>query len=88
MGSASLTNCITSSMDQEEGFLLGNCRLSLSDARASGPVVELAAAQNIEMELISSHIQTPVANYRVTGRLRSSGTLMSDFHLRKLELPH
>lgn len=45
VGSASLTNCITSSMDQEEGFLLGGRRLSRSDATASGPVVELAASK-------------------------------------------
>lgn len=44
VGSASLTNCITSSMDQEEGFLLG-CAPSRSDTRDSGPVVELAAGQ-------------------------------------------
>ncbi|TRY56061.1 hypothetical protein DNTS_017906 [Danionella cerebrum] len=44
-GSASLTNCITSSMDQDEGLLqciLGRLR---SAAAGSGPVVELAAEQ-------------------------------------------
>ena len=46
VGSASLTNCITSSMDQEEGFLLDMCAPSRSDVpRDSGPVVELAAKQ-------------------------------------------
>lgn len=43
VGSASRTNCITSSMDQEEGFLPGSCAPSRSDTRDSGPVVELAA---------------------------------------------
>lgn len=40
MGSASLTNCMTSSMVQDEGFLLG----PPSRSEASGPVVELAAS--------------------------------------------
>lgn len=45
MGSASLTNCITSSMDQDDGFLLGSAAASRSEPPASGPVVELAAAR-------------------------------------------
>lgn len=43
VGSASRTYCITSSMDQEEGFLLGSCNFSRSID--SEPVVELAAAE-------------------------------------------
>lgn len=53
MGSASLTNCITSSMDQEEGFLLGSCMPSRSDTD-SGPVVELAADRADGKRLVST----------------------------------
>lgn len=62
-GSASRMNCITSSMDQDEGFLLGSCRPSLSDPGASGPVVELAAAEtNLKQSddsLLFSHTCPP-----------------------------
>lgn len=59
VGSASRTNCITSSMDQEEGLLpLGILGVSHSaDAAASGPVVELAAKERDgERENIRIHL--------------------------------
>lgn len=55
VGSASRTNCITSSMDQEEGFLPGSCAPSRSDARDSGPVVELAANGAATRSIRSTH---------------------------------
>lgn len=52
MGSASRINCITSSMDHEEGFLpLGILGDSHSAAGVSGPVVELAAAGKNEQQI-------------------------------------
>lgn len=55
MGSASLTNCITSSMDQEEGLLLGSCMASRSEAD-SGPVVELAAEGSRQQTVSSDRV--------------------------------
>lgn len=55
MGSASLTNCITSSMDQQEGLLLGSCMASRSDAD-SGPVVELAAEGSRQQTISSDRV--------------------------------
>lgn len=83
MGSASRTNCITSSMDQEEGFLPGSWAPSRSDARDSGPVVELAA--NKAPHTCRYHTGQQVAYINIRVGTDCDGTFYSSVRLCGVE---